>query len=246
MPSSGGKKKKYIEKRRWGLPGGHPDKDYAALNQEMIDDVVAELGNEASAQKAYVEGQIRFIVGFHQTNTELDKNPPRLANVEWNLNCVRESASELRTHIGALDYVSLCQLRQHGAFKHPGLIEPIAEGQRSGDEFAAICEGKNSRLLSMLDGIVEACDRALTELPADVGGSMKETILGLAANIELVAGCHRLFEKFLPGEATTTAGGAFRHFVSSVYELSTGRMDVDLERSVKAYARSIKSYNLPE
>jgi len=125
-------------------------------------------------------------------------------------------------------------------FKHKSLLEPIFDNQRRGDEYDAICDGRESRLLSMLDGIVAASEEALAELQADKGGSRQQSILGGSANEELVASCQRLFEQHRPGEASTTEGGDFRDFMTLVYEVSTGEMGVDLERPVKEHMRRLR------
>jgi hypothetical protein len=62
-------------------------------------------------------------------------------------------------------------------FEHASLIQPIYDNQRRGDEFDAICEGRDSRLLSMLGLIVTASEGALEELLADEGGTQKQSIL---------------------------------------------------------------------
>ena len=125
-------------------------------------------------------------------------------------------------------------------FEHASLIQPIYDNQRSGDEFDAICEGRDSRLLSMLGLIVTASEGALDELLADKGGTKKQSILGGTANKELVVSCHDLFQLHRPGKASTAQGGDFRAFVSLVYELSTGEKDADRERSVKEYIKNFK------
>lgn len=51
--------------------------------------------------------------------------------------------------------------------------------------------------------------------------------------VEFVRDCLREFENYQPGKASSTAEGAFRTFVSVVYELVTGQKEVDLERRVK-------------
>jgi hypothetical protein len=132
-------------------------------------------------------------------------------------------------------------LHQHRAFEHPALIEPLSETQSRSDEFQAICEQQDSRLLSMLDSIVKASGQALAELPEkDPGGTVKQRILGGSANDELVAGCHKLFRLYRPGKASTTTGGDFRTFVSLVYRLSTGEAHVDLERPIKKHISKFK------
>ena len=93
----------------------------------------------------------------------------------------------------------------------------------------------------MLDLIVTASDGAIAELIPDKGGEKKQSILGGAADEELVASCHNLFQLHRPGKASTTTGGDFRTFVSLVYDLSTGQKDVDLEQPIKKHIRKFKS-----
>ncbi len=157
--------KKFIEKRRWGLPGGHPGKEYPPLDKELLDYAINHLGDAARGNRASVADRIDFIVGLHRTLKEFEENPPRLADIRSNLTNVKESAKELRSLIAALDYVSLRELRQHGAFEHPSLVVPIDDTRRRGNELIAIGERKGSRLLLMLDAIVEASERALEKLP---------------------------------------------------------------------------------
>ena len=233
--------KKFIEKRRWGLPGGHPGKEYAPLDKELLDYAINHLGDAARGSRAFVADGIDFIVGLHRTLKEFEENPPRLADIRSNLTKVMESAKELRSLIAALDYVSLRELRQHGAFRHPSLIVPIDGTRRPGNELIAIGERKGSRLLSMLDAIVEASERALAELPEkDPGGSIKQPMLGGPAKDELANWCLELFEEYRPGGATTTEGGVFRTFVSIVHQLSTGEQDVDFDQPVKKSIRNLK------
>ena len=233
-PTRGGEKvKKHITKRRWGLPGGHFEKKYRAPIQGLLDFAINELGDAALANKESVEREIGRIVDFHRTLRELERDPPRPTDVAQNLKCVRDSASELRAQIAALDYLSLKELRRHGAFEHPSLVVPIDKTKRPGNEFIAIGERKESRLLSMLDAIVEASERALAELPEkDPGGSKKHPMLEDSADDELVDCCYSLFDEYRPGVASTTEGQIFRTFVSIVYELSAD-CEKDLERSVK-------------
>ena len=233
------KASEYIENRRWGLPGGRPNKKYPPLDRELLDLVLEDLGDAARGNQASIEDQISFIVGLHRTLKELERDPPRPASVGRNLNRVVKSASTLRIQIAALDYLSLRELHQNGAFKHPSLTAPLAPDQRKWDEYMAICEGEGSRLLSLLDAIVAASERALKVLPPDTGSSVKQPMLGGPANFELVAGCYRLFEEYRPGKAKTTEGGDFRSFVSHVYGLSTGE-EADLERPIKNYFRYLK------
>ncbi len=225
--------KKFIKKPRWGLPDGQPSKEYPPLDKELLDYAIDQLGNVPFANKASVEERIGFIVGLHRVLKLEQEQPPRLKDVIFNLKCVGKTAKELRSHLSELDYLSLRELRQHGAFEHPSLLVPIDETRRRGNELMALGESKGSRLLSMLDMIVEASERALTELPEkDPGGSKKHPMLEASADDELVGWCYKLFDEYWPGEASTTEGGKFRTFVSTVYELSTG-CEKDLERSVK-------------
>ena len=236
-------KKKFVTKRRWGLPGGHPGKEYPPLKKEMLNYAIGHLGSAARENHNSVTEQIGFIVGFHRTLKELEKkeNHPRLKHIRANLTCIMESASELRSLISALDYLSLRELREHGAFRHPSLIVPIDGTRSPGNELIAIAERKGSRLLSLLDAIVGASERALEKLPQkDLGGPFKQQMLGAPANDELSNGCLRLFEEYRPGEAKTTAEGDFRTFVSIVYELSTDKKDVDLDQPVKRSIRSLR------
>jgi len=234
--------KKFIEKRRWGLPGGHPPVDHPPLDQILLADAIAYLGKKALADKSSVDGKIGFIGTLHRELRGWDERPIRPADISKNLNYVKESAKEFRSLIAALDYFSLRELHEQGAFRHPSLIAPITDDQSSGDEYEAIREERDSRLLSMLDTIVEASERALDKPHDDLGGWINQPMLGGSANEELVAGCYKLFEKYRPGEATTTAGGDFRTFVSILHELSTGEKN-DLERQVKEYLK-IKRRNL--
>ncbi len=150
--------KKFIEKRRWGLPGGHPGKEYPPLNKELLDYAINHLGDAARGNRASVADRIDFIVGLHRTLKVFEENPPRIKAIRSNLTNVKESAKELRSLIAALDYVSLRELRQHGAFRHPSLIVPIDAEASVQDEqrLAALVQIVRSRLLSMLDAIVEA------------------------------------------------------------------------------------------
>lgn len=228
--------KKFIEKRRWGLPGGHPPVDHPPLNQNLLADAIAYLGEKALADKSSVDRKIRFIVALHRELRGWDERPIRPSDISANLNYVRESAKEFRSLIAELDYFSLRELHEQGAFRHPSLIAPITDDQSSGDEYEAIREERDSRLLSMLDAIVEASERALENPHEDRGGWIKQPMVGGWANEELVAGCYKLFEKYRPGKARTTAGGDFRTFVSRVFELSTGE-ERDLEAQVKEYLK---------
>ena len=230
------KAKEFIENRRWGLSGGHLNKEYSALDKEWLDLVLEDLGETARENQAIIENRISFIVGLHRVNKELEISPPRPKNVKWNIGCVMESAKTLRIQIAALDYVSLRYLRQHGAFKHPSLSAPLAPDKRDWDEFSAICSGEGSRLLSLLDAVGAASEQALKVLPSS---SDKKPMLGVSANDELVAWCYSLFEEYRSGKAKTTQGGDFRTFVSHVYGLSTGK-EADLERPIKAYLKQMK------
>lgn len=237
--------KKSIKKPRWGLPGGHPGKAYPPLDRELLDHAIDELGDAARENDNSVTDvieRIDFIVGLHRTLKELENDPPGTKHIRSNLTNVMKAAKDLRSLISALDYPSLRMLRQRGAFQHPSLIVPIDGTRRRGNELIAIGERKGSRLLSMLDAIAEASERALATLAEkrDKGGPIKQPMLGAPANDELVIGCLNLFEDCRPGEASTTEAGDFRTFVSIVYELSTGKKDVDLVRPVKRSIRFLK------
>ncbi len=242
MPTRGDKKvKSHIIKPRWGLPGGHLPTKHPPLDEILLNDAIEYLGDKVLADKASVEKQIGFIVALHRELKNLEKKPIRPSNIKSNLNCVMESAKELRSRIAVLDYFSLRALRQHGVFEHPSLIAPIADSQRSGDEFEAICDKRESRLLTLLNTIVEASEQASAELPElDSGRPIKQPMLGDWANYELVAACFGLFDERRPGEAKTTQGGDFRTFVSIVHQLSTG-VHKDLERQVKRHNQKVKA-----
>ena len=229
-----------IRKPRWGLPGGHPPTKNPPLDEDLVDCAIELFGNLADDSREGVTKRIRFIALRHRHLRSLDKNPIRPGDLKKNLTYVANSAKTLRRHIAALDFESLRRLGQRGMFEHASLIQPIYDNQRRGDEFDAICEGRDSRLLSMLGLIVTASEGALEELLADKGGSKKQSILGGTANEELVASCHNLFQLHRPGKASTATGGNFLAFVSLVYELSTGEKDVDLERPVKEYIKKLK------
>ncbi len=240
MPTRGGEKvKKNITKSRWGLPGSHPEKEYPPPDPDVPDLAIKKLGDAALDNKASVEREIGFIVNLHRTLRELECDPPRPTDVARKLECVMDSADELRTQIAELDALSLIGLRRHGAFKHPSLVVPIDDTERRGNEFIAIGERQDSRLLSMLESIVEASKQALAELPEDRGGSIKQPMLGESANKELVAGCYKLFDQYRPGKAKRTKGGDFETFVSYLYELSTGEKDVDLERPIREHLQNV-------
>ncbi len=232
--------KKFIEKRRWGLPGGHSPVEHPPLDQDLLADAIAYLGEAALADKSSVDGEIRLIVALHRELRGWDERPIRPSDISTNLNYVRESAKEFRSLIAALDYFSLRELHEQGAFRHPSLVAPITDDQSSGDEYEAIREERDSRLLSMLDAIVEASERALEKVPKDKGGSIKQPMLGGPAKNELANGCLALFEEYRPGDAKTSEGGDFRTFVSLVFELSTGEKDVDLDQPVKTGKRNLK------
>ena len=210
--------------------------DHPPLNQNLLADAIAYLGTEALADKSSVDRKIGFIVVLHRELRGWDERPIRPSDISANLNSVKESAKEFRSLIAALDYFSLRELHEQGAFRHPSLIAPITDDQSSGDEYEAICEERDSRLLSMLDAIVKASERALEKPHEDRGGSIKQPMLGGPANEELVAGCCNLFDKYCPGKASTTAGGDFRTFVSILHQLSTGEQN-DLEYQVKKYLK---------
>ena len=229
-----------ISKPRRGLPRGHPPTENPPLDEGLLDSATDLLGRLATANKAFAERRINSIVAWHQNLRVLDENPVRTADLKNNLTCVKNSAKALRSHIAALDYESLRRLRQHGMFEHASLIEPIVKKQRRGDEFDTICERRDSRLLSMLDLIVKASERALAELPTDPGGTKKQSILGGTANEELVPSCHKLFQLYRPGEATTSDDGDFHAFCSYVYELSTGEEDEDLGGRIREHFKKIK------
>jgi hypothetical protein len=229
-----------IKKPRWGLPGGHPPTKNPPLDEECLAFAIDILGNLSGDNREGVTERIRFIALRHRHLRSLDENPIRPADLKNNLHCVENSAKTLRRHIAALDFESLRRLRQHGMFKHGSLIEPISDSQRRGDEFDAICENRDSRLLSMLDLIVTVSEGAIAELSADKGGGKKQSILGGTADEELVASCHSLFQLHRPGKASTTTGGDFRTFVSLVYYISTGKAHVDLERPIKKHIRNSK------
>ena len=99
--------KKFIEKRRWGLPGGHPGKEYPPLDKESLDYAIDQLGDAARGNRASVADRIDFIVRLHRTIKELEENPPRPKDIRSNLTNVMESAEELRSLISTLDYLSL-------------------------------------------------------------------------------------------------------------------------------------------
>ncbi len=203
VPTRGGEKvKKNITKSRWGLPGRYPEKEYPPPDPDVPDLAIKKLGDAALGNEASVEREIGFIVNLHRTLRELECDPPRPTDVARKLECVMDSADELRTQIAELDALSLIGLRRHGAFKHPSLVVPIDDTELRGNEFLAIAEsqesrllatrllaigkGQESRLLSMLEAIVEASEQALAELPKDRGGSIKQPMLGGSANDELV------------------------------------------------------------
>ena len=213
--------------------------DHPPLDQIILTDDIAYLGKKALADESSVDRKIRFIVALHRELRGWDKRPIRPADISTNLNYVKESAKEFRSLIAALDYFSLRELHEQGAFRHPSLIAPITDDQSSGDEYEAIREERDSRLLSMLDAIVKASERALEKPREDSGGWINQPMLGGWANEELVAGCYKLFDKYRPGEARTTAGGNFRTFVSIFHQLSTGKQN-DLEWQVRAYLKNIR------
>ncbi len=109
--------KKFIEKRRWGLPGGHPPVDHPPLNQNLLADAIAYLGKKALADKSSVDRKIDFIVALHRELWGWDKSPIRPSDISANLNSVKESANEFRSLIAALDYFSLRELHEQGAFR---------------------------------------------------------------------------------------------------------------------------------
>ena len=158
---------RFIAKRRWGLEGGHPDKEYPPLDEKLMDETIEFLGDIALANREAAVRNISAFVAMHRHFKDGEKNPIRPSEIKSNLICIRESAKELRRFIAELDYFSLAALRKHAAFKHHSLREPIAKGQRREREFWAICERQDSRLLSMLETIVEASERALEEPPEE-------------------------------------------------------------------------------
>ena len=235
---------RFIEKRRWGLPGGHPPVDRPPLDENLFADAIEYLGEKALTDKLMVEREIDIIVALHRELRGLDKRPIRPSDISDNLNFVKESAEELRSLIAALDYFSLRELHEQGAFQHPCLLSPIAEEQSNEDEYESIREGQNSRLLSILDVIAEASKRALEKPHKDPGGSIKQPMLGGSANEELVARCYKLFNNFRPGEAKSTQGGDFRTFVSLCHQLSTGEAN-DCERQIKHHIKNVRQQQHP-
>ena len=149
MPTRGDKKvKKHITTRRWGLRGRHPKKKYPPLDKELLDHAISYLGDAAFGSRAYVKPRVDSIVNWHRTLEQLEQEQaPRLKHVISNLGCVRQTAKDLRSHLSELDYLSLRELRQHGAFEHPSLVVPIDDTKRRGNELIAIGEQSSPRPL---------------------------------------------------------------------------------------------------
>ena len=103
---------KHIQKRRWGLPGGHPKRVYPPLDQAVLDAAITKLGDAALRNQESVKERVFFIVGLHRAIRGREENPPRPKDVRSNLAAVSDSAKQLRTQIAALDYLSLRELRQ--------------------------------------------------------------------------------------------------------------------------------------
>jgi len=57
--------------------------------------------------------------------------------------------------------------------------------------------------------------------------------------------CYEIFNRYRPGEASSTAGGNFQEFVGYVYEVARGQGDADLETPIKQVLALVREQNLP-
>jgi hypothetical protein len=106
-------------------------------------------------------------------------------------------------------------------------------------EAIALKRGDNSPLCNFLAALRDMADAALKVLPL-TGAASGQKAWTNAPKRALVLRCMEVFERYRPGEATSTTGGPFQEFVSYVYEVGTGEAIADLETPVKAARRLIR------
>ena len=102
-----------------------------------------------------------------------------------------------------------------------------------------------SDLRDLLPELSSATQTLLSDLPDKAEKKEGTELWPDSLKSQLVWDCFEIFEKYRPGEASTTTGGDFRDFVSRVFEITTGKRDADLERPVKEVLREIRKGHAP-
>lgn len=155
----------------------------------------------------------------------------RLKQVRDDLREIKVRALDLAEHLRSVNYVtaSFFNLRRFWQNVLPKQYR-INWSLAGPQNFAKI-----------LDDMAQTSDQILSQLPQKGPGDSAEFYP--LAKQQFVTDClHYLFDRYRPGEATTTVDSDFQNMVSIVYEIATGK-EIDLEWPIK---QVIKARRLPK
>ena len=183
------------------------------------------------------KSQIQKIIEHYQADQRL-----KWTDFRNDLREIAARAEALRQRIARAEAVSISLLGTNGLLralfrtKRDADGQPIQEAGGWRDEY---CKGAaESEILDLLELISSIAQQESQNLEIGTGKSAFYPESDHAQN-ELVRDCLRLFEIYRPGEASTTEGGDFRVFTSRLYEIATGKPEVNMIRRVR---RVLKDY----
>lgn len=188
------------------------------------------LNNEA---RRLTERQVCEVIDQYQLAT---RQTVRWSDIREDLKEIGARANVLKQRISQARAVSVSRLGANRTLRplfrarQDADGRPIVDAGPWSDEFRD--GAAESEILDLLNLISSIAQQETKELPVGAGKQAPYPEPDHAER-ELVRECLRLFETYRPGEASTTVGGDFREFVSRIYEMATGKSEVDLTRRVR-------------
>jgi hypothetical protein len=197
--------------------------------QHLWPEIAKLLGPRAKVHPEFAMGSILLTATYYQELSQRYRRAPSRRRLYRHLELLRDSACLTMELLKHPEPYFLAALSMHG----------LPE-----DELVPFKGGFRIESLERLARLCLAAHKALLNLPL-TGPASGQTASGWPPKRALAFRCLEIFERYQPGAASTTAGGAYRTFVNYVYEIATGE-EADLEKPVKEAIKLSKKQRLPK
>ena len=197
--------------------------------RDLSDEIVELLGPQAQAKPEGATIDALFVATQYLELSQRYTNAPSRKKLHEQLEFLRCSAIKIADLLKDSNPYLLAALSLHGF---------------SQDDVMPLIWGQPSPLLNSIQHLCVTAQAAKLNLSL-TGPSSGQKASTMPPKRSLALRCIEIFERYRPGEASTTTGGHFRTFVSRVYEIATGEQDADLEKAVKEAVKLVKKRGLP-
>jgi hypothetical protein len=187
-------------------------------------EIMKLLGTQAEADPCAVMGDVLLAATLYLDLSSQYVDAPTRKKLHEGLKLLRKSAGTVAGMLERGEPYLLAALNMHG----------VPQEQLKSE----------SQTLNILWGLSISAHGALSNLQL-TGPASGQKAATWPPKRALAFQCLEIFDRYRPGEASSTEGGPFRTFVSYVYEIATGERTADLESPVKEVLKLVRENGLP-